>query len=97
MKLQGEIWFFSLSCLESLDEQHDVVVILAQFVRARDHFTLRNPLLQIVHLAVQLEQLQRVVQLCPPLASQVLQTRVEFVHLQKSNVRERVLFLLTSK
>lgn len=59
----------------------DVLVVLAQLVGPCHHLPLGNPLLQVIHLAVELEQPVPLVQLAPPLLGQVLQARVELVHL----------------
>lgn len=58
-----------------------MIVVLAELLRAGHQLPLRDPLLQVVHLARQLEQPQRLVQLGAPLASQVLEAGVQLVHL----------------
>ena len=58
-----------------------MVKVLAQLVGAGHHLLLSDPLLQVVHLAVQPEQLQCIVQLGAALVCQVAQASVQFVHL----------------
>lgn len=59
-----------------------MVVVLAELLRAGDELPLGDPLLQVVDFPRQLEQAQSLVELGAALARQVLQTRVQFVHLR---------------
>ena len=56
--------------------------VLAEVVRAGDGLALGDPLLQVVDLAAQRVQLQDVVQLAASLFGQVLERRVQLVHLR---------------
>ena len=67
--------------LEPLPQEGDVLVVLAQLVRAGHHLALGDPLLEVVHLAVQHEQLEGVVQLGAALGAEVAQPGVQLVHL----------------
>jgi len=60
----------------------DVVVILSEFVGTGNEFPLLDPLLQIIYFSVEHEELQRLVQLGPPLAGQILQSGVQLVYLR---------------
>lgn len=64
-----------------LQAYSDVLVVLAQLVRSCHHFSLSDPLLQIVHLAVQLEKTEPLVQFSSPLLRKVLQSCVQLIHL----------------
>lgn len=58
-----------------------MIVVLPQLLRAGDQLALRDPLLEVVDFARQLEQTQRLVQLGATLARQVLKSSVQLVHL----------------
>lgn len=68
------------ACSHVRRTHRDVLVILPQLVGSCHHLPFRNPLLQVVHLAVQLEQPVSLVQLAPSLFSQILQARVQLIH-----------------
>ena len=77
--------------LKSLGKKCDVLVILAELVRSGHHLSLGNPLLQVVNLTVEHEQL---VQLGSPLGGQVLQPGVELVHLTDPDVDGLTVWML---
>ena len=60
----------------------DVLEVLAEVVRAGDGLALGDPLLQVVDLAAQRVQLEHAVQFAATLIGQVLERRVQLVHLR---------------
>lgn len=60
----------------------DVLVVLSQLVGSGHHLPLSDPLLQVVHLSVELEETETLVQLPPTLLRQILQPGVQLVHLR---------------
>ena len=60
----------------------DVLVVLAEFVRAGDHLALGDPLLEVLDLATEHVELEHLVQPTAPLLREVLQARVQLVHLR---------------
>lgn len=59
----------------------DVLVVLAQLVGSGHHLPLRDPLLQVVHVAFELAEPLVLLERGPALLRQVLQAGVELVHL----------------
>ena len=60
-------------------------VVLAQLVRPGHDFPLGNPLLQVVHLPAQHEELEGLVQSAAALHGEVPQTRIQLVNLRLSD------------
>lgn len=58
-----------------------MLIVLTQFRRAGDHLPLRDPLLQLIHLPVELVQPVLLLQTALPLLHQVLQRHVQTVYL----------------
>merc|ERR1719471_613668 len=72
--------------LEPLNEESDMLEVLAKLVRPCHDLPLSDPLLEIVHLSVQHEQLQGVIQLSSALGGKILQASIKLVDLTNPDI-----------
>lgn len=59
-----------------------MLVVLSQLMGSGHHLPLSDPLLQVVHLPVELEETETLVQLPSALLCQILQPGVQLIHLR---------------
>lgn len=65
-----------------LSEAHrNMFIILPKLVGGGHHFPFRDPLLQVIHVPLQLAETEVLLQFGPALLSEVLQAGIELVHL----------------
>lgn len=60
----------------------DMLIVLSQLVGSSHHLPLSDPLLQVIHLSVKLEQTETLVQFSSALLRQILQSGVKLIHLR---------------
>lgn len=60
----------------------DMLVVLSQLVGSGHHLPLSDPLLQVIHFSVELEETETLIQLPTTFLRQILQPGVQLIHLR---------------